>query len=84
MNGISRKNLVLGAGAVAGGWGGAVAMARLGTTYGLRLGPMGTVLGAAVGAAVGIGICKYLTRAYDNAADDDFEAAVEEPEKKAA
>lgn len=60
MNEGTKRMLLMGAGAAAGGWGGAMMMARLGATYGLRLGPMGTIAGAAVGALVGVGVCKML------------------------
>lgn len=60
MNEGMKKTLLLGAGAAAGGWGGAMIMARVGAAYGLRLGPAGTVAGAAVGALIGAGLCKVL------------------------
>jgi len=60
MDANTQKSLVLGLGAAAGGWGGAVAMAKVGAAYGLRMGPMGTLAGAAVGALLGVGLCKML------------------------
>ena len=73
MDSMMKRNLVFGAGALVGGWGGAMAIARIGATYGLRLGPLGTVLGGAVGAALGIGISKMLAQAYDNATAEEAE-----------
>lgn len=60
-----QKSLILGLGAAAGGWGGAVAMARIGAAYGLRLGPAGTIAGAAVGALLGAGLCRMLMPATE-------------------
>jgi len=70
MDGNMQKSLVLGLGAVVGGWGGAAAMARVGATYGLRFGPMGTIAGAAVGALLGVGLCKLLIPEAEPGLDD--------------
>ncbi len=70
MDSNTQKALILGVGAVAGGWGGAVAMARIGAAYGLRLGPIGTVAGAAVGALLGVGLCKMFLPEIDSTLDD--------------
>lgn len=79
MDSNMQKSVVLGLGAVAGGWGGAIAMARIGAAYGLRLGPMGTVAGAAVGALLGVGLCKMLLPEADPNLDDiEGEFEVEE------
>ena len=75
----TRKTLIMGASALAGGCGGAWATARVGATYGLRFGPVGTLAGAAIGALVGVGLCKWLM-----ADSDDFEGAFEVEEQKEA
>ena len=80
MDASTKKMLMLGAGAAAGGWGGAMAMARIGATYGLRLGPVGTLAGAAVGALLGVSLCKMLV-----SKSDDIEGELEmEVDKEAA
>jgi len=60
VNEHTKRALILGAGAAAGGWGGAMVLARVGAAYGLRLGPMGTLAGAAVGAMLGVGLARML------------------------
>jgi len=78
MNGSTKRGLILSAGAVAGGWGGAMAMARIGAAYGLRLGPMGTIAGAAVGALLGANLSKMLVGDVEGGADQiDFEGEQE-------
>lgn len=78
----TQKSLILGVGAVAGGWGGAVAAGRIGAAYGYKFGPMGTVAGAAVGALLGLGLCKMLMPdAGEQTLEDiegEFEVAMDE------
>jgi hypothetical protein len=77
----TQKSLILGVGAVAGGWGGAVAAGRIGAAYGYKFGPMGTVAGAAVGALLGLSLCKMLLPEVEQTLEDiegEFEVAMEE------
>ena len=60
MNEHTKRALILGAGAAAGGWGGATVLAKVGAAYGLRFGPVGTLAGAAVGALVGVGLARMI------------------------
>lgn len=64
------KALMVGGGAAAGGAGGSWAAARLGATYGYRLGPWGIVAGAVLGALAGAALTKTL--AGDDAAAADI------------
>ena len=78
MVGPTRKALVLGASAVAGGWGGRFAMAKLGARFGLGLGPMGSVAGAAIGALLGIGLARMLVDDASGDIEGEFEVEREE------
>ena len=80
MNGDTKRAMILGAGAVAGGWGGAVTMARLGASLGFRFGPAGTVAGAAVGALIGVGLCKMMMGAPKSLDDIEGEFEIETDE----
>ena len=62
--------LVIGGSAVAGGYLGTLAGAKLGATYGLRAGPWGAVAGAVVGALA----CTALTSVMKG---EDFSEDVE-------
>jgi len=56
----TRNTLVVGGSAIAGGWSGSWAVARLATTLGLRLGPWGAVAGAVIGALAGAALSRQL------------------------
>ena len=81
MNNDTQKSLILGVGAVAGGWAGAVAAGRIGAAYGYKFGPMGTVAGAAVGALLGLSLCKMMMPEAEQTLEDiegEFEVAMDE------
>ena len=70
-----KKALILGTGAVAGGWGGIQVVNRIGAAYGLRLGTVGVLAGAAVGALIGASVCKKLIGSSDDL-EGEFEVEV--------
>ena len=55
-----RKVLVAGVGAAAGGAGGSWATAKIGASFGYRLGPWGIVAGAVVGAVAGAALANMI------------------------
>ncbi len=74
-----KKALFVGAAALAGGWGGAAVVNRVGATYGLRLGTAGTLAGAAVGALIGASVCrKLLARSGDIEGELELDMDVED------
>lgn len=60
MENSTKNMLMLGGAAIAGGWGGSWAAARLGATFGLSLGPWGSAAGGLIGAMLGTALAKNL------------------------
>lgn len=60
MDSNTKNMLVLGGAAIAGGWGGSWAAARLGASFGLALGPWGSAAGGMIGAMLGTTVAKSL------------------------
>ncbi len=54
----TKNALLIWAGTIAGGAGGAFAATKLGVTYGLRLGPWGALAGGVLGAVAGATLSK--------------------------
>ncbi len=60
MENNTKNMLVLGGAAIAGGWGGSWAAARLGASFGIALGPWGSAAGGMLGAMLGTAVAKNL------------------------
>ena len=58
MDQSTKRALIIGSTAVAGGAGGSWLTAKLGTTFGFRFGPWGVVAGALIGALAGAALSR--------------------------
>lgn len=67
----NRESLMMVVSALAGGVGGAMAASRLSGALGLRVGPLGIVVGAAAGAVLGVKLYQR-TQAGSETFDDDL------------
>lgn len=56
----TKNMLILSVAAIASGWGGSWATARLGKALGLTLGPWGTAAGTVIGALAGTALAKNM------------------------